>query len=68
VPQTSSIQVTLGRSHGGQLQETAYDVTLLINGLPLIQVGAERPLAMELKATAFFQPGQKNRYQRHSIG
>lgn len=51
-------QVTMEGAH-----KTRYDVTLLINGLPLVQIELKRR-GVELKK-AF---NQTNRYQRHSYG
>ena len=58
----NQFQVTNQVSHEGTYKNR-YDVTLLINGLPLVQIELKRR-GIELKE-AF---NQINRYQRHSFG
>lgn len=47
------------------MYKTRYDVTLLINGFPLVQIELKRR-GLELKLKEAFN--QTNRYQRHSYG
>ena len=57
-------QVTMDKAHKDDVEyKNRYDVTILINGLPLIQIELKRP-GVELNEAV----NQINRYRNHSFG
>lgn len=56
-------QITMDKDHLGDVEyKNRYDVTILINGLPLIQIELKRP-GVEISEAV----NQINRYRRHSF-